>query len=520
MDALQQRYGAADDTLNYDAADFLVGNAGRRRNKTWEMVGMDKVRNQQSQYNKLVHVVLRGCGITIAAHPASTAAEEDEITKANMVRLEDLDLSENAELPLAEVGKLVAYFPRLATLQLCDIPKLMQPLHSSIETSTQPLLSSAHITKLVLNHTGFTSLSELGTLIHIPQLQELHLDANGLRCLLVGTREASAAAEDGEDHRLLQLVKVTHLSLAQNELDDWVDLGASISAAFPALTHLFLTQNALPNIQLPRELVARAAAAMSPDGSVVRDDWQVADDTAVLKPFAFLRQLKLLCIKDNLQINNPSTLDAIRILCPQLEVFRISYSALLPDWNETICRMYVVASMPSVSVLNRGTVRPKERLDSELLYVQRGLAYLTSLNDQQQQQQNSPTYPLVHLLQEKHKDVVLAIYRDGATASTDGTAHLMLNLTLRFVNGYKGPESEMAASVVQKTVPNSLTVGKLKALIQMVFQVSPFSQQLSYQSGDAGTLQMAVPLENEVETLGYYGVSDGATILVHDTSLR
>ncbi|KAK7196840.1 Ubiquitin-like domain containing protein [Novymonas esmeraldas] len=544
VDALKQRYGAAEDV----GAAFV-------NDKKWCFVGVQHTRAKQSRHDRLTLAVLRDCGISVAMHerasPTATAetvaavggGSRNEVEEVNMMALEELDLSANVGLPLTEVGKLVQYLPRLATLQLCDIPTLLLLLMPPTKA-----LSSSRLTKLVLNNTGFRTLAQLRALVEVPQLTELHLDANHLTSLDVAD---SATA----DTTAVVFPRVRTLSVAHNELADWHGIGAAVAHVFPALTELYLTANQLVDLLLPDELVAHAATATAATAPAPA----TAEVTSTVVPHTlrYLSQLTLLCLKDNDTLRNPATVDAVRVLCPALHTFRITYSTLLPQWNETNARMYVVAALPTVTLLNRGTVRPKERLDSELMYIQRGLlqrqlaeegeesrdaAHATgggdtggsSSSDHHHNNNNVAArvpYPLLDVLKEKHKDVVLSIQRDGDTATTTGANYMMLDVTIFFTNGYAaaaataataGGASASSASIMQQrqSLPSTLTVAKLKALLHKMFQIKPVHQRITYRSGDSGVLETQTPLNNEQETLGYYGVSSGSIIYVEDSSLR
>ncbi|KAG8347283.1 Ubiquitin like domain [Trypanosoma vivax] len=504
LEAIRDRYGAPDDSDAYDAEAFLVGDAKLRRNKKWELVGMEKTRQKQANHSKLVHVVLRGSGVTRAE------SVDGELEAAALNRLEEVDLSENAQLSMHEVGLIARRLPALCVLQLSHSAELL-PRVSRLRLSGA-LLVAPKLRKLVLHHVGLRSLWQLRSLVDLPTLEELHLDSNAISRLVLFAseeeeHESSSMAnsvenvEDNDNRGWFPTV--TTLSLAHNELSSWgVESGLSVAVpvAFPALTRLFLTGNRLPNL-LPTKY---GEEAVHHEGANARD------------AFAYMRPLELLCVNENPTITDPRTLDALREMCPCMHTFRITYGCLFPQWNDTLGRMFVVASLPSITTLNRGQVRPKERTDSEIFYVQRGLAA------QEQEQRKEPdteakvanttvlSYPLLEALREKHKDVIMAIYREGETASHDGTSHMMLHLTLR-CDGFEE---------AKKKVPSSLTVGKLKALVRAVFSVTPDNQRLAFTTGDSGVVESPVALDNELQSLAFYGVCDGAVVIVTDTSLR
>lgn len=449
VDALKARYGAVDETT-YDADAFLVGDKARRRNKTWEMVGMEKTRLKQAQHSKLVHVVLRDCNIDVAQH------DEREIDDQQLVRVQELDLSQNVALTPAALDTIVQHLPALQVLQVSDVPlfsaTIEHPLHWG------------NLRKLVLNNTGFLHFGQVASMLVVPQLQELHLDGNGISRLAEGPIAGSGWA----------LPSVTVLSLAGNSFSSWVDSGLNdvLPHCFPALTSLFLTNNGFPD-----------------------------PDEADAESLSFLAGLRLLCVHENKRIVKPESLVCFRRLCPKLETFRITYAYLYPSINETLARMMVVASLPTITTLNRAAVRAKERLDSELFYVQRGLS-------ETNEEKRRSWYPFTDELRQKHADVVVALIKEGETAST--TAHVMLEVRLR-CDGFED---------CRKTVPSSLQIGKLKSLIRSVFGVEPCNQDLGYWSGDAALATLPTPLDNELQSLAYFGVGSGAIIRVRDTSLR
>ncbi|CCW61455.1 unnamed protein product [Phytomonas sp. EM1] len=563
LDALRSRYGT-DDIETYDPSAFLVG-VGGKSNKKWELLGMEKTRLKQACYDRLIHVVLRDTEMTVAVKQAEVFNKEDvgrdigvkdaisspkdQLQAACMVRLQELDLSRNPKFPFTELVKLVRYFPSLETLQISDSPELLvaaQGLTLTVpHTPPELALISTRITKLVLNNTGFKSVYALRALVELPVLQELHLDSNNIESYrLFETNEEetifrsswSSSRDDAALLSWLRFPKVTTLSLAHNKLHSWAseDLSEALISAFPALTHLYLTDNQMPDLILPQEVVQQNEEATL--------QTLQTNHANTFAEYTFLKPLKLLCLKDNSTLTDPRTIDAIRVLCRCLEVFRITYSTLFPHWNDTLSRMYVVASLPTINLLNRGQVRPKERLDSEIFYIQRGLAKREAEHQDKCKTEQltpeveadgavaplvaigEPNYLLLDFLFEKHKDVVLSIYREGTTASTDGSSHIMLNVTLQCENNFKSIGGNSGNydifNTVQKTLPSNLTIAKLKSIIRIVFQIDPINQVLSFKSGDTGVLDTAIAMDNEQQTLAYFGVSNGSKIIVRDTSVR
>lgn len=467
VDAVKARYGSVDSTEYADDA-FLVGDKNRRRNKSWEMIGMEKTREKQSQHSKILTLGLSEASITVAQHHAT------EIADALLLRVTELDLSGNSHLTLDECNTMVCALPKgLAVLQLSQIPLLFPPATVHAPPPPTSLYQWNHLRKLILNGTGFTHLGQL-QLLHLPAVEELHLENNNIATL---TPPAGALAAGWS------LPTVSALSLGGNKFTSLVSSGIpeALETIFPSCTKLFLTGNEFS------DLVAEG------------ED----EESARQRLAATFGRLTLLCLNDSARFVSPRNLELLRRLCPALDTFRVTYQYMFPKISETQARMMVVASLPTISVLNRGTVRPKERLDSELFYVQRGLA-------ETDEAVRMASYPFTQELREKHKDVVLSLAKEGETASSAGGAHVMMAVTF-CCDG---------CQPANKNLPSSITIGKLKALVRTVFAVEPHNQVLGFWNADQARVTAPTPLDNELQTLAYFGVGNGAVIRVQDMSVR
>lgn len=341
-------------------------------------------------------------------------------------------------------------------------------------------------------------------------------------------------------------------------------IGVTLRHFFPSLEQLFLSENPLPDIPLPPPFYSSAFTAQKKehDRHDVTCHAQQKELETYAETYGFLHALKLLCLRHVPTMVSTTTFDAIRQLSPVLDTFRISYSSFLPHWNDTLSRLYVMASLPTLKVLNRGVVREKERLDAEVFYIQCGRRQREKEKEEKHEActvremeekkdshtggepntatSSSPSpvhsirYPLLSALEEKHKDLVLSIYREGVIASVDGvtggasvtTPFMPMTITLYPENLYaassasNGKKKDYTHAQSVK-VPFHMTVGKLKSLVWSLFMVKPENQQLRYQpGGDAGVIDMPTLLDNELETLGYFGVTNEGKIGITDTSLR
>lgn len=439
LDAVKDRYGAPDDTEKYAKEAFLVGDPSKKRNKTWELVGMDDMRQKQSRFDRIHVVSVKESGITCAERDAN------EISAARLVNVTELDLSSNPLLQMADIDKIVQQMPKLQLLQLSGIPV----------ARSLAIPPSWNVSKLVLNFTGIDSIDLLAS-IKLPKLEELHLDGNKLASL-----KCSLGTSLNE-----QFSGVKRLSLAQNMLSSWdAGLLECFTVVFPALEHVSLSGNPLPNL------------CDAPEDQLV---WMV--------------KLTSLWISECDKITDVRNLEKLRILCPRLDAFRITYKHVFPTLAEAQARALVVASLPTITNLNNASVRKKERMDAELFYLQRGLAESAEVRE--------TSYPLVESLKAKYAGVVLT-QGTGANASA---AHVMLRLRFRM----DGKAEEV------KTVPSSLHVEKLKALIKTIFDVEPSKQHVSFSAADLGGFAPPIALDNDLQSLAYFGVGSDAVIHVVD----
>lgn len=434
LTALAGRYGAVDET-EYAADAFLVGKKGRRQ-KEWVMVGLEDTRVKQANHSKLTVVSLPETDIDRAEDAAG------DLQKAELIRLQDLDLSRNTALSeCTEITKIVAAMPRLRELQLNGIKfgtLEIDPAWFGIET-------------LTLNNTGL-GWASLRPLAEMPNLRSLHFESN---------------AVDKLESPTFRFERVEVLNLGNNALSDW-DFLPVIGAQCPAMQELRVHGNQL----------------VSPETGA---------DAEIMK------RLQVLWISDNPRIVGLSVLHWLATVCTQLTSMRVTYATLLPQCTEIQARMTVVSTMPLIASLNNGAVRPKERNDAELFYLQQALRV--------EEPARNATYPRWPELKEKFKNVV----RDDATGTSSGPSlSVVLNLTFR----------SLGKPFVTKKLLGSMNVGKVKGIIATFWADLPPQNQtlVMYSAGSDIGAAPPQPLDDDLQPLSYYGVGEGAVIEVLERS--
>jgi hypothetical protein len=250
-----------------------------------------------------------------------------------------------------------------------------------------------------------------------------------------------------------------------------------------------------------------------------------------------------------------AALEALAAAAPRMRTLKLSYD----DWfavaapagstgarvqpshmTELQKRMLTIAALPAVESLNSGPVRAKERLESELLYLQLGAIAAAAAAAASTPAEAAAAvrtrrvpyaqWPRMEALGEKHKNVVLssaAQAGDGAAGAATaggfalggGRLHVMVQLTFRLVYDTAlalrraadagtlppalaaperlAPRLVLGASVtsapveaVQRSVPSSMTVGKLRAFVATLFSggAAEIAQQQYVAFRDASTM--------------------------------
>jgi hypothetical protein len=371
---------------------------------------------------------------------ATAESVDGEIKAARLLRVRDLDLSRNTKLTLPAIETIVSHLPALSELQLNEIP-----LSSFAVTDKWKYMRT-----LTLNGTGLR-WSCVNALEGLPRLNELHFESNGL-------------AEIPADGTVLPTVTV--LNLASNKINSW-SFDSCLARQFPSLKELRLHGN---DLTIPEHSVA------------------------------VLSRLESLWLSGNDRLRGLEALAWLTSQAPQLKSLRVSYGTMLPGLSEAQARMSVIASIPTMLSLNNGVVRPKERGDAELFYLQR------ALRTEDVGGSRTIKFPRWEELQEKYKAVVTT--GDGAES---GQVSIMLNLTFRSLGNQDAV----------KTLPSSLTIGKVKSVVTAIWKdMHPDKQRLVFSCSSELGAAPAQPLDDDMQTLAHFGVGTGSIIEVLEVTVK
>uniref|UniRef100_X1Z9S7 Tubulin-specific chaperone E n=1 Tax=Capitella teleta TaxID=283909 RepID=X1Z9S7_CAPTE len=241
MQEVQQKYGVVDDERGGIVEDemFVVGKG---KQTTVEVVGAHKVNLQQSHFDTLLEVSLRG---TLLSSPGELGA-----IMRNLPNIVDLDISKCLLSSWDTVSLITQQLPKLEILNVSD-NRLALP-----EEPEQYLNSFRCTTTLFLNRMNYSWSEILRCVRMMPQLQRLHICFNKVKsicesdavfpCLKLLNLEGNAISDWSEILKLGSLPKLQELILNDTQLSGIAFSDVSfggITKSFGVLSALSLHNN-------------------------------------------------------------------------------------------------------------------------------------------------------------------------------------------------------------------------------------------------------------------------------------
>jgi hypothetical protein len=209
-----------------------------------------------------------------------------------------------------------------------------------------------------------------------------------------------------------------------------------------------------------------------------------------------------------------------------LKALRFKKSTLTDKIGTGEARAGTIARIPQIEVLNQSQISKKERAEAERRYVStvsREMLQATSSAENDatgtSNEENDrlhkhslifKKYPRFEELMVKHKDTMIAAQSsisDNSTISSNA-----VNVTIRSMAA-----ESCTREPLQKRLPSSMKVERLKIMCARAFGLDIELQMLHFRSeGDP----FPTELDDNENTIGYYGVSDGAEILMNEIDLE
>ena len=429
-----------------------------RNDKVIELVGEFKIRSHQ-QLQDMASVSLRRWGI-------SSVSAVPEWSKLD--HLTHVDLAGNLLWDWRQVNRLLQSLPRLQNLSLAsnrlgDIRVEAATNQQKSEDESVRLLQSSVLTQLNLRQTNIKNMEsvlEIGRAF--PNLKEL--------------------------------------SLADCPLDIQVDnASASLAKHFEKLEILDCSNCQLDSVEPWRKLPSLESLSLNENSKLA--DFNGVDPSQDFPALQHI-QLSSTAFDDWLKLTRP--LFSLPFFCR----LRLTNCPVQAGMGRGQARIVTVAHLPALESLNGSLVTATERSDAARWYVRR------SLQKQSESDSGSCTEhdPVLATWMEKYPELTEQITA-GTAASATSSAALMdsiVNVTIRSMAA-----SSCTVDPLVRRLPLQLSVGRVKALCARHFGLDIDLQVLQYTTGG-----LASDMDGDDRPLAYFGVPDGAEILMKEVDLE
>jgi hypothetical protein len=451
------------------------------RAKPIEFLGEMNVRKRQ-QLEDLEEISLRGMGITRISDQS-----RDEMMKM-FGHVTEIDLSGNLISDWDVLCDVMSVFPAVKWISFASNKMYDMPSTSVFKEGEWSQLKVLNV-----NSVGIASFQTIKVLEKLcPNLEELCVaysdlsDNNNLgkqSDAEEGTPAAAATASAVEGFQHLKI-----LDCSSCNFSDW-NTQVRAFRKLPKLETLIIDNNPIPFVELTKEATETEFANLS-----------------------------------NLQIAGSAIHEWAGIECignfRNLKSLRFRQSPLTDTIGTGEARAGTIARVPQISQLNMSRITEKERIEAERRYVSvvsreilklipNNVASGDDLSEVQKKLYRK--YPQFEELMVKHKETMIAA--QSSASNIDGMiSNSVVNVTIKSMAA-----ESCTCEQMQKKLPSSMKVQRLKVMCARMFRLDIELQKLHFRSeGDA----FPTELDDDENTIGYYGVSDGSEILMNEIDLE
>uniref|UniRef100_H2RET5 Tubulin-specific chaperone E n=1 Tax=Pan troglodytes TaxID=9598 RepID=H2RET5_PANTR len=465
-------------------------------NKPVETIGFDSIMKQQSQLSKLQEVSLRNCAVSCAGEKGGVAEACPNIRKVDLSKnllsswdevihiadqlrhLEVLNVSEN-KLKFPSGSVLTGTLSALKVLVLNQTGITWAEAHAQCGGSRHSLdmqkdaskfvdlcvLQKCSTSNCIISAKDHTSMrmnvaKVLRCVAGCPGLEELYLESNNI---FISERPTD----------VLQTVKL--LDLSSNQLIDENQL--YLIAHLPRLEQLILSDTGISSLHFPD-----AGIGISMKHTAFH-----------LFPFAvfqwsFFNELeKLPSLRALSCLRNPLTKE---------------------DKEAETARLLIIASIGRLKTLNKCEILPEERRRAELDY--------RKAFGNEWKQAGGHKDPEKNRLSEEfltaHPRYQFLCLKYGAPEDWELKTQQPLMLKNQLLTLKIKYPHQLDQKVLEKQLPGSMTIQKVKGLLSRLLKVPVSDLLLSYESPKKPGRE--IELENDLKSLQFYSVENGDCLLV------
>ena len=232
-----------------------------------------------------------------------------------------------------------------------------------------------------------------------------------------------------------------------------------------------------------------------------------------------LRQLVRFSLS-GLKIASWSDINALSAY-PQLSVLRLSQIPLFNGKGASEVRPIVIGRLKNLEVFNGSKVSQRERFNAEKLYFRQ---ILKDIREEQKEKREKETvdepasvennaallaHPRYRELYDIYHDEVDAASSTNERTDQSKISSELINIVFKNLSF----RSNGTLEPIQKKLPRSIAVGKVRIQVNQLFGLDPRLQQLSLR-----VYKDAVPtlLDDDESSLQYYGAVDNAEIFINE----
>ncbi|GMI05375.1 hypothetical protein TrLO_g7653 [Triparma laevis f. longispina] len=442
------------------------------RSKQIEFHGEEKIRKYQ-QVEGIEKVALRGAGV-------SHAGDDTEKIAEYAGHLTEVDLQGNMLHDWEEVGKIINQLSALEMLHL-NANRLGNP-EPLPETFKNAIGGGGYrnLKRLVLNSINMKSWGPVSGFTDVfPNLEELYLASNDLSDISTCTSSTNNKVTGFPSLRLLDV--------SDCSLTTWSQVKSFSN--LPMLESLVMNENDIEGIEKVEGGEFKNLLGVQISGTKMKS-WEGVDN---LNSFKKLKNL------------------------------RFGNSPITAVMGGSEARAVIIARVCSVTYLNGSPVTAKERLEAEKMYVRRVARELTMAVSMSGDENSTPNeeineekkkaviarHPMFEDLAKKH---AASICMAGGGSAQSSLSNDTINVTIHSMAA-----ASCTVEPMSKRLPSSLAIGRLKQMCKRAFKLDIDLQILQFKADKDSMLQ---PLDDDNNSLGYFGVCDGAQIFMNEVDTK
>ncbi len=397
--------------------------------------------------------------ISLRREGVSKASNEEDM--AEFRHIKEIDLAGNLLCSWTEVVNIIHQFPLLNNFSLAH------NFIRDIDIGTMNDVKFDKMKVLNLNNCMFKSFKTVETVAEtMPNLESLCIANSNLSDI-----------QDFDDIKGFRNLR--QLDCSDCGFDGWENQVSKFST-LPLLESLSIDNNCIPSIP--------PGAGASPH-------------------FPNLLSLQINGIKASTWMD----LEAINSFT-SLKSLRFKNIPLTANLGEGDARSTSIARFSGLEYLNASRISMDERNDAERRYVTLISNAIQKGNfGEDEKIKFLEKHPRYLELTEKHKS--LTIYLKNKMDKGANLATSIYNITIKSMAA-----SSCTMEPIVRRLPGTMNVERMKALCSRAFNIDYDIISLRYRTDTAGSLP--IEMEDDSQTIDYYGLCDGAEVLVDEIDLR